>query len=147
MVTSDPPAIKATVMSPKAAKNQTVAADSRVRQGRLDKAVQFLRVADDARLLADDQSVSDAAVTLCVHAGIAAADAICAKAIDQHSQGSDHRHAIQLLKGVDANASKHLSALLAMKTRAGYGHAPVSAANLRRAARAAESLVTIALSQ
>lgn len=69
-------------MSPKADRVRTVSADDNVRRGRLAKARQFLRVAEDARDLADDEAtVGDAAVTLYVHAGIAAADAICARAL------------------------------------------------------------------
>lgn len=123
-------------------KSRAVPADAAVRQGRLSKARQFLQVADDARELAEDKAVSDAAVTLYVHAGIAAADAICAAALGEHAQGSDHRQAISLLASVDSEASKMLKTLLQMKTRAGYGHNPTSGADLRRAQRAAHFLVT-----
>lgn len=121
---------------------KTVTADHAVRRGRLLKAQQFLRVADDARELAEDVEVADAAVTLYVHAGIAAADALCAAALGRHAQGSDHQQAVLLLESVDKDAAQNLNTLLRMKTRAGYGHNPISESNLRRAARAAAALVT-----
>lgn len=41
----------------------------------------------------------------------------------------------------DEDAAAQLSTLLGMKTRAGYGHDPVSRASLMRAERAARALV------
>lgn len=128
-------------MSPKDATTRTVAADKAVRQGRLAKAKQFLQVADDVRGLSDGEDVADACVTLYVHAGIAAADAICAGALGKHSRGHDHQDAIALLASVDKQASSSLGVLLGMKTRAGYGHDPISGTKLARAERAARSLV------
>lgn len=120
---------------------RTVAADASVRAGRLAKAKQFLQVADDALELAENEEVSDAAATLYVHAGIAAADAICARALGKHARGENHQQAIQLLAGVNQDAAHALKTLLGMKTRAGYGHDPLGAQDLRRAARAARLLV------
>lgn len=132
-------------MSPKADKVRTVAADDNVRRGRLAKARQFLRVAEDARDLADDEAtVGDAAVTLYVHAGTAAADAICARALGKHSKGQGHQDAVALLASADSKSAQHLRVLFELKTRAGYGHDPVSTQNLTRAARAARSLVETA---
>lgn len=128
-------------MSPRHDDIRTVAADRKARAGRLAKARQFLQVADDAKELAHEEEVSDAVVTLYVHAGIAAADAICAGALGKHSRGENHQQAIQLLGTVDKDASNNLKTLLGMKTRAGYGHDPVSSQDLLRAARAARSLV------
>ncbi|RLP76397.1 hypothetical protein D9V32_05880 [Mycetocola tolaasinivorans] len=130
-------------MNPRGRGSKTVPADDVVRRGRLAKAEQFLHVADDALELAltDTLGVGDAAVTLYVHAGIAAADALCAGALGHHAQGQDHQDAISLLGTVNTAAARELSALLAMKTRAGYGHDPISASNLRRASRAARALV------
>lgn len=128
-------------MPPKAENMRTVNADAHVRAGRLAKAKQFLQVAADARELAEDQEVADSAVTLYIHAGIAAADAICASALGKHARGENHQQAIRLLETVDQEASKHLKALLGMKTRAGYGYDPVSSQDLVRAERAAQSLV------
>lgn len=124
---------------------RTVQADARVRAGRLAKARQFLQVADDARELAEDRSVADAAVTLYIHAGIAAADAICAAALQRHAKGENHQQAVSLLASVDREASTRLRLLLGLKTRAGYGHDPVSQQNLVQAARAAQALVERAM--
>ena len=104
-----------------------------------------MQVATDARVLAEDNEVADAAVTLYGHAGIAAAEAICAAALGEHSQGSDHSKAVMLLSTVDKTAARHLNTLLQMKTRAGYGHNPISETILRRASRAAEALVSTAV--
>lgn len=120
---------------------KTVEADRAVGRGRLAKAKQFMQVADDARELADDKDVADAAATLYVHAGIAAADAIGVSALGKHAHGDDHNQAVKLLGSVDKNAGKHLSVLLGMKTRSSYGHHPVGVQDLLRAHRASQALV------
>ncbi|MGO1393767.1 hypothetical protein [Agrococcus casei] len=132
-------------MTPKSDSVKTVSADKAVRAGRLAKARQFLQVADDAIELADETDVADAAATLYIHAGIAAADAICAAALGKHAKGQDHQQAVTLLASTDREASKWLNTLLTMKTRAGYGHDPTSDSALRRLQRAAQSLVNRAL--
>ncbi|WP_341952609.1 hypothetical protein [Salinibacterium sp. TMP30] len=128
-------------MNPKADKVTTVAADKAVEQGRRAKAKQFLNVAEDVRELSDEEDVRDAVVTLYVHAGIAAADAICAAALGKHAKGSSHHDAVTLLAAVDNQASISLNVLLGMKTRAGYGHDPISKSQLARAEKAARALV------
>lgn len=132
-------------MSARPQKFKTVAADENVRRGRLAKAEQFLQVADDARALAvGDYDVADAAATLYVHTGIAASDAICASRLGLHAKGQDHQEAVALLAKVDKDASVHLNNLLTMKTRAGYGHDPISLTKLVRAERAARALMNVA---
>lgn len=128
-------------VTPRNTNNRTVAADNTVHQGRLAKAKQFLQVADDARELSGGEDVADACVTLYLHAGIAAADAICAGALGKHAKGQDHQDAVTLLASVDKQASNSLSALLGVKTRAGYGHDAVSETKPARAERSARSLV------
>lgn len=128
-------------MTPARGEHRTVQAGESVRRGRLAKAEQFLRVAEDAEELDDGAGVADAAVTLYVHGGIAAADAICARALGMHARGQDHQEAIDLLASVDREAAAELRALLGMKTRAGYGHDPITPDRLARAQRAAQSLV------
>lgn len=128
-------------MTPKADRVHSIPADERVRAGRLDKAVQFLEVANAARDLSSDEDVADAATTLYVHAGIAASDAICARSLGKHAKGADHNMATTLLASVDKKSAENLRTLLGMKTRAGYGHEPISAENLKRAERAASQLV------
>ena len=83
------------------------------------------------------QDVADAHVMLCVHAGIAASDVICCARLGEHSQGENHSEAIALLKTADKAAAKHLSTLLALKTKSAYSHTPVAPEEFKRAGRAA----------
>jgi hypothetical protein len=113
-------------------------------RGRLAKAEQFWEVAGLVQVLADGQEpgeIGDAYVTLCVHAGIAAADALCCAGLGEHAQGESHIDAVQLLGKVDADASRALSALLKMKTKAGYSHTAATAEEFKRAGRNAEALL------
>ena len=88
--------------------------------------------------LADEAiDVADAYVTLCVHAGIAAADVICCARLGKHSLGDEHGAAIRLLEQASPVDAKHLRALLGMKTKAGYTAIPVSGSERTRAGRAA----------
>lgn len=119
--------------------------DRATADGRLAKARQFLDAARTIRDRADDEAdVGDAFVTLCVHAGIAAADVICCRALGYHVQGESHAEAIDELAKADKERAKDLRVLLGMKTRAGYGDAPVSTEQRKRAIRAAERLVQAA---
>jgi hypothetical protein len=116
-----------------------------MRAGRQRKAVQFLEAAQLVRDLAnEDSEVSDAYVTLCVHAGIAASDVICCARLGEHAQGESHAEAVALLATADAASAKHLRTLLAAKTKAGYSHLPANADDLKRTARAATALVEAA---
>lgn len=113
-----------------------------VTRGRLHKANQFLAAAEMIRDLIDDHDdVADAYVTLCIHAGIAASDAICCAALGEHAQGENHDEAVGLLAKVDKDIAKHLRTLLGMKTKAGYSHMPMTVDEFKRAGRAAEALV------
>lgn len=122
--------------------------DERISAGRLRKARQFLDAARTIREFADEEAeVDDAFVTLCIHAGIAAADTVCCEALGHHAQGDDHNQAISELSKVrpDGEAlSNDLRALLQMKPRAEYGPIPVSAEQRKRAWRRAEKLVDAA---
>ena len=116
-----------------------------VRQGRLRKAEQFLTAADLVRDLArEHEDVADAYVTLCVHVGIAASDVICCARLGEHAQGENHNDAVTLLKTVDKVAGRHLSTLLALKTKSAYSHTPNTPAEFTRAGRAAEALAEAA---
>lgn len=122
--------------------------DDRATRGRLSKARQFYKAAELILEFADDEDeVGDAFVTLCIHAGIAAADAICCRDLGHHAQGQDHDEAVELLRRVaDGEAlAKALRALLDMKTRAGYSHETVSAEQRTRAGRRARQLVDEAI--
>ena len=116
-----------------------------VRKGRLRKAVEFL---DAATLIADqaagEAAAPDAFVTLCIQAGIAASDVICCARLGQHAQGQDHNEAVTLLSQANSESAKHLRVLLGMKTKAGYSHTGISAAEAKRAGRAADALVETA---
>ncbi|WP_417217431.1 hypothetical protein [Arthrobacter sp.] len=90
--------------------------------------------------------MADAVVTLAVHAGIAASDALCIASLGQFHQGKGHGDAVKLLKRVDTNAARQLDLLLGMKTRAGYGYTPISREQLKKAVRAMDALVLSARS-
>ncbi len=109
-----------------------------VLRGRLAKAEQFWEVAGMVRDLADEQDpseIGDAYVTLCVHAGIAAADALCCAGLGEHAQGESHNDAVELLAKVDKEASRALRALLSLKTKAGYSHTSATSEDFKRAGR------------
>ena len=113
-------------------------------KGRLTKAKQFLLAAETIDLVLDDEEapdISDAFVTLCVHAGIAAADVICCRALGEHAQGDNHNEAVELLGQVDSDAANDLERLLRMKTKAGYSARSVSRKDRKQAERAASRLV------
>ena len=117
-------------------------------RGRLRKAEQFWEAAEITREFADDEAeVGDAYVTLCVHAGIAAADVICCVGLGEHAVGEDHNEALALITRVHPGGkelAKALAVLLGMKTRAGYSASPVSAVDRKRAQRQAERLLQVA---
>lgn len=125
--------------------------DDRVAAGRLRKAEQFCEAAATIREFADDEAeLGDAFVTLCIHAGIAAADTICCKALGHHAQGDNHNQAISELAKVSPDGqelSKDLRTLLQLKPRAEYGPIAVTADQRKRAWRGAERLVEAARSR
>lgn len=122
---------------------RTKSCTAAVREGRLRKANRFLDAAETIREFADEDldEAGDAFVTLCVHAGIAAADALCCASLGVHAQGENHDDAVALLAKVDKDIAKELAKLLRLKTKAGYTHTPVTAEEFKRAGRAAEALV------
>jgi hypothetical protein len=116
--------------------------------GRMRKAEQFYAAAETIQDVADDEAETrDAFVTLCVLAGIAAADVLCCLSLGRHARGDDHQQAMALLRRVapgGSELSNALSVLMGMKTRAGYGHAAVTADQGKRAERAAKRLLDAA---
>ena len=85
------------------------------------EAEQFANAAELIDELAGgDQNLCDAFVTLCVHAGIAAADVICCAKLGRHATGESHDKAKRLVGLVDPGAGQALGTLLGMKTKAGY---------------------------
>ena len=114
------------------------------RRGRLLKARQFLRAAD--RMAEDGtKDIADAYITLCIHAGIAAADVVCCARLGEHASGEHHGEAVALLGKVDRSLAKDLSALLSMKTAVGYGATGSSATDAKRAGRSVRRLVEAAI--
>jgi hypothetical protein len=122
--------------------------DEAIARGRLRKAEQFWAAAESVRELADDEEeIGDVYVTLCVHAGIAAADVVCCSALGEHAVGDDHSAAVALVRRTRPDGdllATALSVLLGMKTRAGYGASPVSTADRKRAQRQAERILRAA---
>jgi len=114
------------------------------RAGRLDKATQFADAADIIETLVDGDDLGDAYITLCVHAGIAAADVLCCVRLGEHAQGENHDEAIALLRTADRELSGDLSTLLGMKTFAGYSAIKSTAPKRKRAGRAMRRLVDAA---
>jgi hypothetical protein len=104
--------------------------------------------AENVRDLADDDAeVGDTFVSLCVLAGIAAADVLCCVSLGEHAQGESHDDAVQLLRRVQpsgADLAKSLRALLTIKTKAAYSERAVTAEDRKRAGRSAARLVDAA---
>ena len=127
---------------------RTRRADRSVLKGRLEKSQQFYAAAEQLRSTTNDEDeIGDAYVTLLVHAGIAAADAICCSALNEYAVGESHAEAIGLIRKVRPGGdqlAEALARLLRLKSHAGYSAAPVSADERKRARRAAEKLVTAA---
>lgn len=115
---------------------------SSARSGRLRKAQAFREAAElIEQFMNDGTDLRDAYVTMCVHAGIAAADVICMGALGEYYTGQRHDQATKLLERVDPALARQLAVLLGMKTKAGYSDMPVSAEQISRARRAMDALV------
>jgi hypothetical protein len=124
---------------------QTKKCSAKDRLGRMEKARQFGAAASLVDQFAgDDSDLGDAYVTLCVHAGIAAADVICCARLGVHASGHDHAAAAALLDKADAGLAKDLRRLLALKTKAGYSSTRSGPADRKAAGRAATRLVDAA---
>lgn len=109
--------------------------------GRLAKAEEFQGTAE---LLADDPEHRNAAASLFVDAGIAAADVLCCRTLGEHAQGQDHNEAITLLARVDRDRSGDLRTLLSNKSRISYSERALPDSVLLRVQRAATRLVEAA---
>ena len=84
---------------------------------------------------------------LCVDAGIAAADVVCCVGLGQHAVGEDHGEAVALIRRTRPDGdglAAALSALLGMKTHAGYSASPVNANDRKRAQRQAGRILRAA---
>jgi hypothetical protein len=123
---------------------RTKPCDQAVTAGRKKKAREFYDQARNLRELNEGET-GDAFVTLCVHAGIAAADALCCHHLGEHYKGENHAEAVTLLKQVQPDGDdlgRALHTLLSLKTRAGYGHEPATTDMIKKAQRAAEKLLS-----
>jgi hypothetical protein len=113
-----------------------------VRTGRLKKAREFRLAAELLEANASGQhDLADAYVTMCVHAGRAAADVICCQRLNLHHQGDSHDEAVTLLSRVDRQLAGDLATLLRKKTAACYGERASSATDRKQAKRAMERLI------
>ncbi len=105
----------------------TPRATSTARTGRRGKAIAFRDAAElIEQFMNDGTDLRDAYVTMCVHAGIAAADVICMDELGEYCAGQRHSDATRLLEKVDTTLARQLDVLLSMKTKAGYSGTPVS---------------------
>lgn len=114
---------------------RTRPSSSTIRAGRLKKATEFL---DAAGLIVDD--APDAAMSLYVLSGIAAADVLCCVRLGKYAIGENHNGAVNLLKQADATLDRHLLTLLNIKSKVAYTHQSATADERKKARRAAETL-------
>lgn len=114
------------------------------RAGRLAKGNQFWEAATLIEELTEESDLVDAYITLCIHAGIAAADVICCARLGVHATGQSHDEAKSLLSTVDKGAARHLGTLLGMKTFSGDSSQSSPTTNRSRARRAALALLEAA---
>lgn len=127
-------------MSP--AKLTTRPADKTWARGRRKVGEKYLDVANVAA--AEDGEAINVCVGLCVLAGIAAGDAICAAALGERYSGTDHVTSAMLLGRVDRSLGDKLKSLIALKPGAHYGNTLLSSRQRTAARRAAQALVDAA---
>jgi len=109
-------------------------------KARLHDAEAFL---DTAETAAD----SDVKATNAIHAGIAAADAICCFALRERAGDANHAAAIDLLRTVDAQLAATLGRLLGRKQQAAYESRDISTKDAATCMRQASTLVDAARSR
>lgn len=89
----------------------------------------------------------DVKATNAIHAGIAAADAVCCFALRERSADANHTAAADLLRTVDAQLAATLVRLLGRKQQAAYESRDVSARDAATCIRQATTLVEAARSR
>ncbi|PZU36177.1 MAG: hypothetical protein DI573_14190 [Microbacterium sp.] len=109
------------------------------RDGRRAQAEGFWRDAEDLAALATGSP--NTLVTLYVHAGIAAADAICCARLGEYSTSGNHSDAVALLTRADATLAPALQRLISVKSAAGYGAISMSSQRITDSRKAAERLI------
>lgn len=108
------------------------------------RAAQARAFLEAARLhLGDSAAGNSVAGTDAVHAGIAAADAICGKTLGYRTGGESHQDAVDLLARAipDASPSKNLARLLSQKSLVGYSPVMLSDTRTADLVKYAERLV------
>jgi len=111
-----------------------------------NRAAQARAFLDSARMhvrgSAADNSVAG---TSAVHAGIAAADAICGKSLGVCARGENHEEAVTLLAEAlpESGPSKNLARLLSGKSLAGYSADMLTDARTAEMIKYAERLVEV----
>jgi hypothetical protein len=98
----------------------------------MGKAEEFL----DAAAAELESGRTTAATSLAIHAGINAADAVCAARLGRRSAALDHQEAVALVRqaGPDGNElANDLERLLRLKPRAEYDVESISVSDARRA--------------
>lgn len=124
-------------MTPKAPRTNECSASDRA--GRIARAEEFWNDAADLHTLGG--ASPNTLVTLYVHAGIAAADAICCARLGEYSNSTNHSDAVALLKRADRALAAPLQRLINMKSAAGYGAAPMATQRVTDAQNAATKLM------
>ncbi len=120
---------------------RTTAMDAAAIRARAAQARAFL---DAARLqFGDSPAGNSVAGTDAVHAGIAAADALCGTALGYCSRGENHEQAVDLLRRAVSGAapSTNLHRLLSLKSLAGYSPTMLSDTKTAEMIKYAERLV------
>lgn len=119
--------------------------DAATRRGRARKADEFRPAAEVIEEYAGSHDdLNDAYVTLCVHAGIAAADVVCCARLGVHHEGRRHHDAVALLARASTSLTRDLETLLKLKTRSGYSAVHASSTHRKQARRAMNRLVDAA---
>lgn len=115
---------------------------------RAEHARSFLETATDARTLHGDRA--NVAIANAVLAGIAAADAICGRALRVSARGEAHGEAVLLLESVASvgrPSANDLRRLIAVKTNSSYSAMVLSPAAaddaIRWASRLVEAMETV----
>ena len=90
-----------------------------------------------------EDAAANVAASNAVLAGIAAADAICGKALGVRSSSTNHSDAVALIRRAHGGeaAANHLKALVALKNNAAYEPRMVTSAKSAEAIQHAERLV------
>lgn len=114
---------------------------ARTRRGRLQKAQEFLDIAQLAGVEYPDGCVSNAVLS-----GSASADVICCVRVGEHAAGEDHQQAIDLLRRAHGQAAKHLDRLLRRKSKSAYSDLSSTPKQAEQALRDAGALLEIATS-